>query len=234
MSGALNFAARTRAVCRLDRSKADGAAAVSFERCAKRGAHSERHFRTYVRYHYYAFWVRRRRLKSAARSRRLQIRCQVYIMGFVVGYFMHKTARLRMSKVSGGDGGGDDRRSRLQLVCLLGWTATVGVVAAITVPMRDWTLGDEMALGARAVYSALNRVGWAAALTWIVVACHYGYGGPIGAALNWEGWRPLGRLTYGWRRENNKFVICGFFRRLFAPLSGALAVYRLCRKPNLT
>jgi len=45
-------------------------------------------------------------------------------------------------------------------------------------------------------YSTFHRPVWALCLAWVVVACHYGYGGPINGFLGWSAFSPLSRLTY--------------------------------------
>ncbi|KAI6236932.1 Nose resistant to fluoxetine protein 6 [Aphelenchoides besseyi] len=76
------------------------------------------------------------------------IRCQVYIIGFVLGYYLQKTPKLRISRVFN----------------LAGWVLTIGMVVAVTLPIRHWSLGQPMALGSRAAYSALSRIGWGLSL----------------------------------------------------------------------
>ena len=111
---------------------------------------------------------------------------------------MRKKRGLRLSRVRRG------RRQativELQVTNLGLWALMLGLLAATTLPLRQWTIGTPMPVGWRALYSALHRPAFAIVLSWIVVACHYGYGGPIGAALNWRGWQPLGKC--------NRFVIC--------------------------
>jgi peptidoglycan/LPS O-acetylase OafA/YrhL len=79
---------------------------------------------------------------------------------------------------------------------LAGWFLTICMVAAVTLPIRDWSTNHPMALAPRAIYSSLSRIGWGLILSWIIVSCYYGYGGPINAFLSWKGWLPLGRVTY--------------------------------------
>ncbi|KAI6189817.1 Acyltransferase 3 domain-containing protein [Aphelenchoides bicaudatus] len=108
------------------------------------------------------------------------IRCQVYIIGFLLGYFLQRTQKIRMNRV----------------VNVAGWILCVGMAAAVIYPAREWSLGTPMAVGYRAIFSSLSRIGWGMILTWIIISCQSGYGGPINEFLSWDGWLPLGRLSY--------------------------------------
>lgn len=71
-----------------------------------------------------------------------------------------------------------------------------GLGVAVILPIRQWTLGNPISLGFSAIFSSLSRIGWAGMLTWIVISCQSGYGGPINTFMSWSGWLPLGRLSY--------------------------------------
>lgn len=47
-----------------------------------------------------------------------------------------------------------------------------------------------------AAYVALSPTAWALALSWVVVACVTGYGGPVNSILSSKFFAPLSRLTY--------------------------------------
>lgn len=46
------------------------------------------------------------------------------------------------------------------------------------------------------LYTSLSRVGWAAALSYVIYACVHGYGGPVNWFLSLSIWQPLSRLSY--------------------------------------
>lgn len=48
----------------------------------------------------------------------------------------------------------------------------------------------------KGLYHAIPRVAWPVALSFIVFACHFGYGGIINWFLSLPQWQPLSRLTY--------------------------------------
>lgn len=56
---------------------------------------------------------------------------------------------------------------------------------------------DEKASAfAKGLYHALPRVALPTALSFIVFACHYGYGGIMNWVLSLPQWQPISRLTY--------------------------------------
>ena len=46
------------------------------------------------------------------------------------------------------------------------------------------------------LYNGLSKLGWSAALSWVIFACSKGYGGPINSFLSWGAFTGLARLTY--------------------------------------
>ena len=108
------------------------------------------------------------------------IRCQVYIVGLLTGYFLQHVKKLRIPL----------------WVSVIGWIVTAGCIYGAIWSLQDWVSGNGIDIGYAALYSATSKVGWGIALTWIVVACHYGHGGFINSFMSWTIWVPLGRLTY--------------------------------------
>ncbi|XP_055915468.1 uncharacterized protein LOC129948480 [Eupeodes corollae] len=106
-----------------------------------------------------------------------------WLVGFVLGYFMHK-----------------NRQTTFELspiVQLLGWIASIGTFVAIVYgPYFTLSAYGEGTVFESAVYAGLKRVSWSLALAWITFACHYGFGGIIDTFLSHPVWQPFGRLTY--------------------------------------
>ncbi|KAK0411265.1 hypothetical protein QR680_005568 [Steinernema hermaphroditum] len=111
------------------------------------------------------------------------IRCQVYIMGMVLGYYLQVNPKRRAPKIN-------------HLVNIFCWICAAGLMLAAVLVLYTWTNGTEWTLAQRAAYSALSKPAWGLGLCWIVYACFYGYGGPINSFMSWEIWVPLGRLSY--------------------------------------
>ncbi|CAJ0929788.1 unnamed protein product, partial [Mesorhabditis belari] len=108
------------------------------------------------------------------------IRCQIYVMGILVGYFLQMKKTLKINKY-------------LNLGLLIFSMAFMLFdVMILHVSPHD----KVMPIFWRAIYSAFSKPLWGLCLTWIVVSCYYGYGGIVNSFMSWPGWTPLGRLTY--------------------------------------
>ena len=46
------------------------------------------------------------------------------------------------------------------------------------------------------LYGGFSRIAWSLCLSWVVLACVKGYGGPINSFLSWGLFTVLSRLTY--------------------------------------
>ncbi len=55
---------------------------------------------------------------------------------------------------------------------------------------------DDLSDAASAAYNAFHRLAWGVALSWLIFACHHGYGGFVDAFLSWEAFIPLGRIAF--------------------------------------
>lgn len=66
-------------------------------------------------------------------------------------------------------------------------------------------------------FIAIGRVLWALAVSYIIFACHHGYGGPINMLLSLSLWQPLSRLTYAIYITHN-FVILMIMATVRYPL----------------
>uniref|UniRef100_A0A914DQP3 Nose resistant to fluoxetine protein 6-like n=1 Tax=Acrobeloides nanus TaxID=290746 RepID=A0A914DQP3_9BILA len=89
------------------------------------------------------------------------IRCQVYIMGLLVGYFMQMTPKLKINKI-------------LNIVF---WALSTSSMLFVVLCLYRYNNNHELSLFGRAMYSAFSKPIWAIGLSWIVVSCYYGYGG---------------------------------------------------------
>ncbi|VDK45188.1 unnamed protein product [Anisakis simplex] len=108
------------------------------------------------------------------------IHCQIYITGMLIGYLLQTKKRLHINKV----------------VNIVLWIISLAIGAYLMVSLKDWTDGKLLSLTERAFYSAFSKIAWGLALSYVTVACFYGYGGPISQFMSWSVWIPCSRLTY--------------------------------------
>uniref|UniRef100_A0A0K0ELG2 NRF domain-containing protein n=1 Tax=Strongyloides stercoralis TaxID=6248 RepID=A0A0K0ELG2_STRER len=108
------------------------------------------------------------------------IRCQIYIIGMLVGYFLQMKKSLKIPFI----------------VNILGWIISLVIMVADIISIRDWVSGHPMDLFPRAMYSAFSKIGWGLSLSFIVISCFYGHGGIINRFMSWPFWAPIGKITY--------------------------------------
>ncbi|KAG7163901.1 Nose resistant to fluoxetine protein 6-like 7 [Homarus americanus] len=113
-----------------------------------------------------------------------------YMVGILTGYLLHR-------------GRETPSLTRLQWwQVAAGWAAAVAVALAVLLGIERYnfvgttTTVPQMSLTEAVLYGGAHRAAWAAAVSWMVVACHWGYGGPVDWLLSHPSWQPLSRLTY--------------------------------------
>lgn len=100
-----------------------------------------------------------------------------YLVGMAVGWILFKTdCKIRMSKVT----------------VVLGWSMSFACLLSLLYGLYGAVLDPITA----AAYSSLSHSAWAMSLSWIVIACSCGYGGPINKILSWTLLYPFSRVTY--------------------------------------
>ncbi|GMS83046.1 hypothetical protein PENTCL1PPCAC_5221, partial [Pristionchus entomophagus] len=108
------------------------------------------------------------------------IRCQTYLIGMAVGWLLQNRRKVKIHNL-------------LNLAC---WPVVLATMLAVTLGLYSEGGGTALPVFWRAMYSSLSRIAWGCCLAWIIIACWYGYGGPINAIMSSTFWVPLGRLTY--------------------------------------
>lgn len=105
-----------------------------------------------------------------------------YMIGMLTGVLLFKTKlRIRMRKTT----------------AWLGWALSTASALSIIYGVFWYTSRQEvMSIPLAAFYNAMNRAVWAVCVSWVVVACTCGYGGPVTKLLDWSFWKPLSKLTY--------------------------------------
>ncbi|XP_078490206.1 LOW QUALITY PROTEIN: O-acyltransferase like protein-like [Ciona intestinalis] len=108
-------------------------------------------------------------------------RIGVYVIGMMTGYLLYTIKRIKMNKI----------------IVLCGWVVASGTGLALVYGL----IGTVEKLGTlepnvSAFYLAVCRPLWALCLSWVVIACTYGYGGPVTRILSHPIFQPFSRLTY--------------------------------------
>ena len=109
-----------------------------------------------------------------------------YLIGIWLGYILYKTKgkKIKMSFN----------------VAFIGWTISAATAMMIVYGLHDYNKFQypmmKYSRSVAIIYGALHRTVWAAALGWVVFACHTGYGGVINRFLSWKAFIPLSRLSY--------------------------------------
>ncbi|CAB4011959.1 nose resistant to fluoxetine 6-like [Paramuricea clavata] len=111
-------------------------------------------------------------------------RIHPYLVGLVVGYFMHKRAF---------------RAKQLNwpfavifwfIAAAVALSVIYGPFTALREDPRPWTMTEKI------LYNTTRHLAWGIILAWVTYACEYGYGGYVQEFLSARFWIPLGRLTY--------------------------------------
>lgn len=122
----------------------------------------------YEQYMYFATWIR----------------YSSYLVGVLTGYFLHKT-----------------RGKKLWMHPILAialWIASVALGVGAVYSLYDYLQGPDhnISVMARASYYNWSRIGWALALSWVVIACQNNWAGPVKNFMELSFWAPFGKLTY--------------------------------------
>ncbi|XP_046432343.1 nose resistant to fluoxetine protein 6-like [Neodiprion fabricii] len=108
-------------------------------------------------------------------------RAMPYLIGIATGYLMHRYKSITMSKTMLSTG---------WPLAMLGlfWPlfGSLGYLA-VDYPLGSWR---------HAYFGAFHKTVWAVAISWIIVACHNGYGGPVNAFLSSRVLKFLSRISY--------------------------------------
>ncbi|CAL4071880.1 unnamed protein product, partial [Meganyctiphanes norvegica] len=114
-----------------------------------------------------------------------------YLIGLFTGYIIYKTANKKVTM------------TMWQVV--LGWVLSAGIGLLViyggypynSLDIETFAQNRVPTQAISDVYNGFNRGAWGLALMWLVLACHYGYGGLVNSFLAHPSWQPMSRLTYG-------------------------------------
>ncbi|ULT91990.1 hypothetical protein L3Y34_009582 [Caenorhabditis briggsae] len=110
------------------------------------------------------------------------IRCPPYFMGLLVGYFLAKF--------------GSQKVKIPWILAIFGWILAFGLGIACMFCTYDYDKGVKWSIFARATYYNFSRIAWSFFVSWVIIANHMGWGGPIDNFMSHTIWQPLGRLSY--------------------------------------
>eukprot|EP00091_Calanus_sinicus_P014245 TRINITY_DN31688_c0_g1_i1.p1 TRINITY_DN31688_c0_g1~~TRINITY_DN31688_c0_g1_i1.p1 ORF type:complete len:222 (-),score=33.39 TRINITY_DN31688_c0_g1_i1:19-684(-) len=112
-------------------------------------------------------------------------RFQPYIIGLVLGYFLHKMRKQTQLKIN-----------PVALTWIWSIAFAVGAVVIYGLYPYQKTGGAGSSKLERAFYNGFHRLAWSICLSWVILACVKGAGGPVNSILSWRAWIPLARMSY--------------------------------------
>uniref|UniRef100_A0A8R1DQ55 NRF domain-containing protein n=1 Tax=Caenorhabditis japonica TaxID=281687 RepID=A0A8R1DQ55_CAEJA len=110
------------------------------------------------------------------------IRCTPYIIGLLTGYLI-ATYGKRKTRLNRG----------INVIC---WLIAFSIAALCMFTNYDYDKGSYWSPFTRATFYNFSRIGWSIAVSWVIVANHFGWGGPVNAFMSHPIWQPFGRLSY--------------------------------------
>ncbi|XP_055380599.1 nose resistant to fluoxetine protein 6-like [Condylostylus longicornis] len=112
-------------------------------------------------------------------------RISPFMVGIILGYYIYKYC--------------NEKIKLYKPIVIMGWFLSILIIIAIVFGPYHRTLyqpNSETTVIEVALYESLSRLFWSIAVSWIIFACHKGYGGIINKILSFGIWQPLGRLTF--------------------------------------
>ena len=78
------------------------------------------------------------------------------------------------------------------------WAIAFAVGAVVVYGLFPYQFDQEAvaSTAARSFYNGFHRLAWSISLSWVILACVKGVGGPVNSLLSWRAWVPLARMSY--------------------------------------
>jgi len=112
-------------------------------------------------------------------------RFQPYLVGLGLGYILYKMKeqpKLPFNPMA------------LSWIWAIAFLVGCLVIYGLVPYQKDNTLAASLA--ERTLYGGFHRLAWALALSWVILACIKGAGGPVNTILSWPAWVPLARMSF--------------------------------------
>ncbi|UMM37753.1 hypothetical protein L5515_009421 [Caenorhabditis briggsae] len=110
------------------------------------------------------------------------VRGTPYLIGLFVGYLLATFGKRRI-------------RLNWALSCT-GWLIAFGLAVMCFFSTYDYDKRIYWSVFIRASYYNFSRIAWSIAVSWVIIANHMGWGGPIDNFMSHPIWQPFGRLSY--------------------------------------
>jgi len=121
-------------------------------------------------------------------------RSQPYLLGLLLGTALHKLRDQPTLPLS-------------RAASLLCWAAAGALGSAVVYGVSEYNIvanpsvaipctTDHPPMAARVIFNGFAKIGWAVALSWLILACVKQRGGLVDNILSWSGWVPLARVQY--------------------------------------
>ncbi|CAI5442306.1 unnamed protein product [Caenorhabditis angaria] len=79
---------------------------------------------------------------------------------------------------------------------IIGWMIAIAIGLACIFSNYQYDKGADWGWFAKASFYNFSRFGWSIAVSWVIIANHFGWGGPINNFMSHPIWQPFGRLSY--------------------------------------
>lgn len=89
------------------------------------------------------------------------------------------------------------------------WLASLSIMYWVIFAPYDFMIEEEVILYT-SIYHAIQKICWCSAMSWLIWACHNGYGGIINSLLSLKIWRIFGLLSYCMYLIQNQVITYNF------------------------